>query len=75
MLAIEVVDDGRGLTESSGNGVGLANIEARLAALYGRAAELSLEPNAVGRGVTARLELPLQVQVTEVADAARVVHA
>ena len=75
MLAIEVVDDGRGLTESSGNGVGLANIEARLAALYGRAGELSLEPNADGRGVTARLELPLQVQVTEVADAARVVHA
>jgi len=58
-LRVTVTDSGCGLRESAGPGVGLANIDARLAASFGRAAMLSLDPNADG-GVTAILEVPLQ---------------
>jgi sensor histidine kinase YesM len=57
-LCIEVADTGRGLCEDHPPGVALANIRARLAALYGGRARLSLHPNQP-RGVVARLSLPL----------------
>ncbi|WP_133646227.1 sensor histidine kinase [Paraburkholderia flava] len=60
MLSLAVIDTGVGLGKVSTlhGGVGLANVRARLAALYGDAARLSIESNAT-RGVTARLLLPL----------------
>jgi sensor histidine kinase YesM len=57
-LRITVSDDGLGLGETPGAGLGLANIRARLAALYGPAASLELRPG-VGAGVTATMTLPL----------------
>ena len=56
-LRVAVVDTGRGLSESSGSGVGLANIRARLNTLYGGHARLLLAQNPAG-GVTATIELP-----------------
>ena len=58
-LKLRVADTGRGLSgATSGTGVGLANIRARLAALYGERASLALEANAP-RGVAAVITLPL----------------
>ncbi len=57
-LALTVADTGRGLVEGSGSGVGLANIRARLATLYGERAALRLEANSP-RGVVALITLPL----------------
>jgi len=57
-LALTVCDTGRGFVAESGTGVGLANIRARLAALYGSRAALKLEANAP-RGVVATITLPL----------------
>jgi LytS/YehU family sensor histidine kinase len=57
-LRLTVADTGRGLTASSGAGVGLANIRARLAALYGNRAALELQANAP-RGVAAIITLPI----------------
>ena len=56
-LLLSVADTGKGFDASSGSGVGLANIRARLAALYGAAATLKLEANSP-RGVIASLSLP-----------------
>ena len=56
-LRISVVDTGGGIRPTSGGGVGLTNIRARLKALYGAEARLSLEENAP-RGVVASIELP-----------------
>ncbi len=56
-LHLEVADNGRGMVEGSGHGSGLANIRARLAALYGGRAALALMPNRP-RGVSALLRLP-----------------
>jgi hypothetical protein len=56
-LEVDVCDDGRGFVGAGGSGVGLANTRARLLALYGNQASLSLqalEP----RGVLARVTLP-----------------
>jgi LytS/YehU family sensor histidine kinase len=64
VLRIRVADTGRGLTESSGPGVGLANIESRLAALFGASGTLSLDQNDFG-GVTATLEMPLRMVSVE----------
>ena len=61
-LCICVRDDGVGLEAAHtrpGAGSGLANIRARLAALYGDAASLTLTPLAP-HGVEARLSLPAQ---------------
>jgi sensor histidine kinase YesM len=58
MLALTVADTGRGFTAASGSGVGLANIRARLAALYGERAALRLEANHP-RGVVATITLPV----------------
>jgi signal transduction histidine kinase len=57
-LRLSVADTGRGLSASSGAGVGLANIRARLAALYGNRAALELQANAP-RGVAAIITLPI----------------
>ena len=59
-LRVLVSDDGAGFRRSSGAGVGLANSRARLARLYGGAASLALRANPTA-GVTATLELPLQI--------------
>lgn len=57
-LRLEVQDDGLGLRAApSADGAGLANVRARLAALYGAAGRLELGDNPLG-GVTARLQLP-----------------
>ena len=68
LLHLEVADDGCGIPETPrplrpGGGVGLANIRARLEALYGPAARLQIGGNAgskVDAGVTARLTIPLE---------------
>ena len=58
-LKLTVADTGRGLAgASSGSGVGLANIRARLSALYGGRADLRLQANSP-RGVAAVITLPL----------------
>ena len=57
MLAVQVADSGRGFVAPSGTGTGLANIRARLAALYGRTARLDVRANQP-RGVVATLFLP-----------------
>jgi hypothetical protein len=57
-LQISVTDDGLGFAETPGEGIGVANIRARLAALYGPAARLELSPE-VGAGVTATMSLPV----------------
>jgi hypothetical protein len=57
-LRMQVADTGRGLGTSLGAGTGLANIRARLRAMYGSTAQLSLRVNQP-RGVVAMIELPL----------------
>jgi sensor histidine kinase YesM len=56
-LRIEVRDTGRGLREAKGTGLGLANVRARLAALFGAGARLIIEPN-LPHGVVAAIEIP-----------------
>jgi LytS/YehU family sensor histidine kinase len=58
-LICEVEDDGPGISLGSGGGegVGLSNVRARLAAVYGGQAELSLLP-ARPSGVIARIQVP-----------------
>jgi len=56
-LRIEVRDTGAGLREAKGTGLGLANVRARLAALFGAGARLVIEPN-VPHGVVAAIEIP-----------------
>jgi hypothetical protein len=59
VLALCVADSGRGITDCSGSGTGLANIRARLNTLYGSSAALSLSSNRP-RGVTAAVRLPMR---------------
>ncbi len=59
-LKVEVADTGAGLTQSSGSGAGLANLRARLAALYGDAASLSIAAN-LPRGIRATIALPIRI--------------
>jgi len=56
-LLLELADTGRGMSESSGHGTGLATLRARLKAMYGEAASLSLLMNQPC-GLIARLRLP-----------------
>jgi len=59
-LQISVTDTGVGLSaaaQSTGGGVGLANIRERLAAIYGEAATLTIQDNAP-QGVAATITLP-----------------
>jgi two-component system LytT family sensor kinase len=67
-VRLEVEDDGVGLDGAgrSVGGVGLANVRARLAALYGPAGELALAPTP-GGGVTATLTVPYRQHDREVA--------
>ncbi|MGH9578506.1 MAG: sensor histidine kinase, partial [Terriglobales bacterium] len=56
-LRITVEDDGRGLVEPLGRGIGLTNLRERLRAVYGESARLEL----VGReptGTTATIDIP-----------------
>jgi LytS/YehU family sensor histidine kinase len=57
-LVLQVADTGRGLVAGSGGGTGLANIRARLRAMYGAAADLSLRHNQP-QGVVAQIHLPV----------------
>ena len=58
MLWLEVEDDGaEGLPDDEGNGIGLANTRARLHALYGDRAMLSIETVEAG-GTRVGLRLP-----------------
>ena len=59
-LRLEVADTGRGFGgDTAGGGTGLANIRARLAAMYGSAAELTLAPRAPS-GLVARIRMPVE---------------
>lgn len=62
-LMLEVADTGRGFESSSdtGTGTGLANVRARLSALYGDDATLSLRPN-YPHGVAVRFAVPQRSQ-------------
>ncbi|MCI0569830.1 MAG: histidine kinase, partial [Myxococcaceae bacterium] len=62
-LRLEVCDDGPGLRADwdEGGGIGLANVRARLAQLYGERQVLRLEPHPEG-GVRAVVELPLAME-------------
>jgi sensor histidine kinase YesM len=60
-LQIFVSDDGLGFASVPGEGIGLANVRARLAAIYGPAARLDLIPETHG-GVTVALDLPAGAQ-------------
>jgi signal transduction histidine kinase len=73
VLRVRVEDTGRGLAENAGTGLGLANIESRLTAMFGADGALSIEPNEP-TGVVARIDLPLRfVSATNEAGDARVV--
>jgi signal transduction histidine kinase len=56
-LQMRVEDSGRGFVQSSGAGTGLANIRARLAAVYGSAGRLTLARN-TPRGIAATIAVP-----------------
>ncbi|HKU87199.1 MAG TPA: histidine kinase [Casimicrobiaceae bacterium] len=58
-VQVAISDTGRGFVQTSGGGTGLANIRARLAALYGDKAKLSLAQNAP-HGITATLDVPYE---------------
>jgi signal transduction histidine kinase len=59
-MVLQVADTGRGFgAGTSGGGTGLANIRARLAAMYGDAAELTLAPHHP-RGLVATLRVPVR---------------
>lgn len=58
-LVLRVIDDGQGFAASSGSGVGLANVRARLKELHGAGASLALA-GTDPRGVTATIALPLR---------------
>ena len=58
-LSVSVADDGRGLGESIGNGVGLTNLRGRLAALYAEEARFRLEERSP-HGARATVELPYE---------------
>jgi len=61
-LRLAVQDDGPGLAEPNGkaSGIGLSNTRARLAVLYGNAADVTLEP-APGGGARATVSLPMRM--------------
>jgi LytS/YehU family sensor histidine kinase len=58
-LIVSITDDGRGLGESIGNGVGLTNLRGRLAALFADQARFTLEELAP-HGARATVELPYE---------------
>ena len=72
VLNLKVTDTGSGnIHESgSGNGTGLKNIEARLAAYYGEAAELSVDIGR-GSGTEALIKIPIAAEAARSADRMR----
>jgi sensor histidine kinase YesM len=58
-LKVGVADTGAGLRASGGSGTGIANLRARLAALYGGEGGLTLEANAP-RGIRATITVPIR---------------
>ncbi len=58
ILQIDVADSGQGFAATAGEGTGLANIRARLLAMYGDRASLTLIENQP-RGVTSSLRMPV----------------
>jgi hypothetical protein len=58
-LRISVEDDGIGFQSELGEGVGLVNLQGRLATLFGDAAELRIEPGA-GAGLVATIDMPVR---------------
>jgi hypothetical protein len=58
-VKVSVADSGAGLRASGGTGAGVANLRARLAALYGNAANLEFEANAP-RGICATVAVPVR---------------
>jgi LytS/YehU family sensor histidine kinase len=56
-LVVVVVDDGRGLADKVGNGVGLTNLRGRLRALYADSGRFTLE-EAPPHGARATIEIP-----------------
>ena len=58
-VVVSVADDGRGLSEKIGNGVGLTNLRGRLAALYAEQARFTLE-EIEPHGARATVELPYE---------------
>ncbi len=56
-LRIEVCDNGAGLRNASGNGLGIATVRARLLAAFGNQASLVIEPNR-DAGVRASIRIP-----------------
>jgi sensor histidine kinase YesM len=58
-LKVEVADTGAGLRQTGGSGAGIANLRARLAALYGDEASLDIEANAP-RGIRATIAMPIR---------------
>lgn len=59
-LKVGVADSGVGFRRGSGTGAGLANLRARLGALYGDTANLELEAN-VPRGIRATIAVPVRM--------------
>jgi sensor histidine kinase YesM len=59
-LRVAVSDDGVGFPKGFGSGIGLANIRARLTALYGDAGSLIVGANP-GGGVIATIEMPFTI--------------
>jgi signal transduction histidine kinase len=67
-LEVRVTDNGAGMGDDIGSGVGLANIRDRLEALFGSDAALALSPHAPS-GVTATIRVP-SAPVEDLASAA-----
>jgi len=64
-LTLEVSDTGRGFGgDTAGGGTGLANIRARLAAMFGHAAEFTLAARQP-RGLRATIRMPAQAAAGE----------
>jgi hypothetical protein len=75
LLHVEVSDSGRGFVATSGNGLGLANVRARLAALYGSMGHLGLsrvDPHGVCASITLPLSFGVDAGLVEPARPARV---
>lgn len=60
-LLLTVSDDGAGFQAEGGAGIGLLNLQQRLAALFGEKAELSLSKGAVA-GIVACIKLPAMTE-------------
>ena len=60
-IAVSVVDNGHGLADKIGNGVGLTNLRGRLRALYADQARFTLE-EITPHGARATVELPFDAE-------------